>query len=122
MGQNNILQASSSKPGVLVSTKLTGVAATNILQASDRETIEISTFTLSNNHSSAVNVTVAVLSSGSSDDGTVTVLPTTSLAAKDVMSLKEVVGGGFLSPGDFVSVTASVANVISVVVTGKSIF
>lgn len=66
----------------------------------------------------AVPVTVAVVPSGGSFDGTHRVLSAFALAAGDTLDLRGYLTGAHLGAGDAVYVQAATANVIDVVITG----
>lgn len=104
---------------VLASTRLSTTAATAVYTVPANRCAKLSTGTLCNTSTTAaVTVSLAVVQSGSTDDGTHTVLSSYSLAAGDTLPLAEFVGGHMLGEGDFVSVTAGTANVLCVVLTG----
>lgn len=71
-----------------------------------------------NTSASAVTVSLMVLRSGDSSDGTHTVISSYSLAGNDTLSLKDYLVGAVLGPGDAIWVTVSTANVITVVLSG----
>jgi hypothetical protein len=66
----------------------------------------------------AVTVSVALVPSGSAADGTHRIIHQYSLPAGDSLSLKDYIANAMLGPGDFISVLASAANAIDVVITG----
>jgi hypothetical protein len=66
----------------------------------------------------AVAVTVAVLKSGDSADGTHSVVSNYLLAGGDTLSLRDYIGGAMLGEAETISVTAGKAYVVDVVLTG----
>lgn len=104
---------------VLASTRLSTTSATAVYTVGASKCAKVSTGTLCNiSTTAAVTVSLAIMQSGSTDDGTHTVLSAYSLAAGDTLSLSDFISGHMLGEGDFISVTAGTANVLCVVITG----
>ncbi len=104
---------------VLASQQLTSTSATAVYTVGASKCAKVATGTLCNTSTTAaVTVTLAIVQSGGTADGTHSVLSGYSLAAGDTLALKEFIGGHMLGEGDFISVTAGTANVLDVVITG----
>jgi len=104
---------------VLASTRLSTTSATAVYTVGASKCAKVSTGSLCNvSTTAAVTVTVELVQSGGTADGTHCVLSGYSLAAGDTLSLAEFIAGHMLGEGDFISVTAGTANVLCVVITG----
>jgi hypothetical protein len=103
---------------ILFSGQLATTSATTVYTVPASTTVKIASATLCNTSGSAVTISVALLQSGQVADGTHAVISGYSLAAGDTISLKDYIGGAMLATGESISVTASTANVIDVVITG----
>jgi hypothetical protein len=103
---------------ILYSGQLSSTSATTIYTVPAATTAKIATATICNTSGSAVTVTVQLLQSGQSADGTHAVVSGYSLAAGDTLSLTGYIGGAMLATGEFISVTAGTASVLDVVITG----
>jgi hypothetical protein len=103
---------------ILYSGQLSTTSATTVYTVPASTTAKVSQGTLCNTSASAVLVTLSLLKSGDTADGTHTVISAYSLAAGDTLALKDYIGGAMLATGEAISVTASTANVIDVVITG----
>jgi hypothetical protein len=79
--------------------------------------VKVATFSLTNVTGSAVTVSVSVVPSGGSVDGTHKVLSAYSLAAGDSTKVTEV-EGALLDTGVFISINASAATAINYLITG----
>ena len=101
----------------LCSQQLSATTATTVYTTPSAGCAKIGSGTVCNTSAASVNVTVAVVPSGSTDDGTHTVIYKYPLAAGDTLPLTPL-AGFMLGASDFVSVTASTANVIDVVISG----
>lgn len=102
----------------LYSGQLSTTSATTVYTVPSLSTAKIATMTLCNTSASSVSVTVQVLQSGQSADGTHAVISGYSLTANDTLSLKDYLGGALLAAGEAIAVTAGTANVVDVVITG----
>lgn len=102
----------------LYSGRLSSTAATAVYTSLANTSTKITQGVVSNTSGAPVNVTIAQLKSGDTDDGTHNILTTYPLAALDSLSLKDYLVGAFLEPGGAISVTVSTANVICVALSG----
>lgn len=102
---------------ILFSGRLSTTAVTTVYTVPASKTVKIAQATLCNPSGAAVDITFAVLKVGDTDDGTHTILATT-VQPKDTIVLKDYIGGSPLGEGEALSVSASTANVICVVITG----
>lgn len=103
---------------ILYSGQLATTAATSVYTVPANKTVKIAHGTICNTSTSAVNVTVSLLKSGDTADGTHAVVSLFSLTAGDTLSLKDYIGGAMLAELEAISVTAGTANVLDVVITG----
>jgi hypothetical protein len=103
---------------ILYSGQLSSTSATTIYTVPAATTAKIATATLCNTSASAVTVTIQLLQSGQSADGTHAVISGYSLAPGDTLSLTGYIGGAMMATGESISVTAGTASVLDVVVTG----
>lgn len=103
---------------ILYSGQLSTTSATSIYTVPASTTVKLSTMTVCNTSGSAVTVTVSLLKSGDTADGTHQVIAAYSLGAGDTLSLKDYIGGAMLATAEAVSVTAGTAAVLDVVLTG----
>jgi hypothetical protein len=103
---------------ILYSGQLATTSATTLYTVPAATTAKIATMTVCNTTSSAVTITVALLQSGQSADGTHSVVSGYSLGANDTLSLTGYIGGAMLATGEAISVTAGTASAIDVVITG----
>lgn len=120
---NNIMAATVAAPQVLVSQQLAATETTQYTSPTSPATAsgtKISTATLTNTNAiggAAVTVSLSVLKTGQTADGTHRVLAGLSLAGGESTVLAELVGV-FLGPGDFISAIAGTASVVVLVVSG----
>ena len=103
---------------LLYSGQLSTTSATSVYTVPASTTAKITQGTLCNTSGAIVNVTVALLKSGDTADGTHTVISAYPLAAGETLALKDYLAGHMLATGEAISVTASTANVIDVVISG----
>lgn len=103
---------------VLYSGQPATTSATSIYTVPSSKTVKLATGTVCNTSGSAVTVSVSILKSGDTADGTHAIISGYSLAAGDTLSLKDYIGGAMLAEAEAVSVTVGTANVIDVVLTG----
>lgn len=85
----------------------------------DGSSVEITHGAVCNTSAAAVTVSVSLLGAGDTADTTHRVVSGYSLAASDTLSLTGYLTGAMLGEGEAVSVTASTAGVIDVVLSGK---
>lgn len=106
---------------ILASGQVAGTGATTVYTVPGSSAVKVATCSLTNITASAVTVTVAVVPSGSTNDGTHTVLSAYSLAANDTISAQDVLSaltGLMLDAGATVQVTAGTATSIDYLLTG----
>lgn len=118
MANPSYLALTSMVGQVLFSGQLATTAATTIYTVPSSKTVKIAQGTVCNTSGSTVNVTVSVLKSGDTADGTHAVISAYPLAAGDTLALKDYLGGAMLAEAEAISVTVSTANVVDVVITG----
>lgn len=118
MANPSYLAISQMYGQIIYSGRQASTSATTVYTVPGTTTAKIATFTLCNTSGSAVAVTVQLLQSGQSADGTHSVVNGYSLAAGDTLSLRDYVGGAMLATGEAISITTGTANVIDVVITG----
>lgn len=104
---------------ILYSGQLATTAATSVYTVPANKTVKITQGTVCNTSTSAAaTVTVSLLKSGDTADGTHSVISAYSLPAGDTLSLKDYLNGAMLAELEAISVTAGTANVLDVVITG----
>lgn len=118
MANPSYLALTTMQGQILFSGQLTTTSATSVYTVPASKTAKITQGTVCNTSGSAVTVSVSLLKSGDTADGTHAVISGYSLAAGDTLSLKDYLGGALLAEGEAVSVTAGTANVLDVVLTG----
>lgn len=105
----------------IASGQLTATTATTIYTVPASSRSKVATLSVTNTSASAVTVTVSVVPSGGTVDGTHAVLFGYPLAAGDTICHEDVlaaVKGAMLPTGAFIAVTAGTANAIDYLVTG----
>lgn len=102
----------------LYSGQLSSTSATTVYTVPASSTAKIATMTVCNTSASAVTITVQILQSGQSADGTHAVISGYSLSPNDTLSLTGYIGGATLATAEAINVTASTASVVDVVITG----
>lgn len=118
MANPSYLALTKSQGQILCSGQLTTTSPTAVYVVHPDKTAKIASGTVCNTSGSPVTISVSLLKSGDTSDGTHAVISGYVLAAGDTLSLTEYLGGAMLAENESVSVTASVANVIDVVLTG----
>lgn len=106
---------------VLASLQVSATTATTIYTVPAASATRIASAAITNVSGSSVNITVGIVPSGGSVNGTHEILHLYPLAAGDTISHKDVVStldGAVLDTGAFIFVTASTANAVDVVLTG----
>jgi hypothetical protein len=114
----NYLSLTTMVGQILYSGRIAGTSAVSVYTVPTGKTVKVATGTVCNTSGSAVNVTVGLLKSGDTADGTHEVIHTYPLAAGDTLSLTEHIGGAMLNEGEAVSVTAGTGAALDVVLTG----
>lgn len=107
--------------GILASRQLTATTATAVYTVPAGSAVKLASVSVANVTASTVTVTVGLVPSGGTADGTHEVLHAYPLAAGDTISHKDVLSaldGAFLDAGAALTVTAGTANAVDVVVTG----
>jgi hypothetical protein len=114
----NVIVATSISPQILVSQQLgTSDAAVYTVPAST--SVKVATASVCNITASAVTVNLSLVQTGGTlGDGTHRVIAGYSLAANDSLSLKDLIGGAMLGPGDRIAAYAGTATAVDLVVTG----
>lgn len=118
MANPSYLALSTMRGQILYSGQLATTAATSIYTVPTSSTAKIATCVVCNTSAAAVTVTVALLKSGDTADGTHRVISTYSLAAGDSLSLTDYIGGAMLAEGESINITAGTAGVLDVILTG----
>jgi hypothetical protein len=91
---------------------------TTLFTVGANKTFKIQTLTLCNRHTSAITVQVYVTPSGSALNARHKIVNDLPLGLGESLSLEAICEGMMLGEGDFISVKSSVANVLSVHLTG----
>lgn len=99
------------------STQISTTSATTVYTSPTNGCAKIGVGSIANVSSSAITVTVSIVPSGSTDDGTHTVYYQFPLGAGDTVPLTLLVNAE-LGAGDFISVTASASNAADVWISG----
>lgn len=117
MAGDNLITATSITPKVIRSTYLpiTTEAAQYTVPAST--SVKVSTASITNVTGTAVTVSLSLVPTGGSLDGTHRVLQSYSLQANDTMDLSWL-KGAMLGPGDVIGGLAGTASAVVLVVTG----
>jgi hypothetical protein len=116
MSQNIANTNLSALPNVLVSQQLAATETTQYTGPAS-SAVKLAAASLCNTSGSAVTVSLSVLKSGQTADGTHRVISSYSLAAGDSTVLSEL-EGHFLGPGDFISAIAGTASAVTFVLSG----
>lgn len=118
MANPSYLALTTMQGEILYSGQLSTAAATSVYTVPASKTAKIAQGSVCNTSAASVNVTVELLKSGDTADGTHRIISAYPLAAGDTLSLGDYLAGALLAEGEAISVTASVANAIDVVLTG----
>lgn len=102
---------------ILASGQVPTTAAATVYTVPASSAVRVASAVLCNVTAAAVTVTVAVVPSGQSLDGTRTVVSAYSLPAGDSTTLTELVGA-LLDAGAFISITASAGAAINYLLAG----
>lgn len=103
---------------ILYSGQIGTTSATTLYTVPSNTTTKVATMSLCNTTGSAVTVTVHLLQSGQTADGTHSVVSAYSLGAGDTLSLRDYIGGAMLATGEAIAVTVGTASAVDVVITG----
>jgi hypothetical protein len=105
--------------GKILASGQVAAASTNttIYTVPANSAVKVATFSLTNVTGSAVVVSVSVVPSGGTVDGTHKIVSSYSLAANDTTKITEI-EGAMLDAGAFVSVNASAVTAIDYLLTG----
>lgn len=114
----NVLSLASLTQALLVSQQVTSTTEATVYTVPANKAVKIGQGTLCNVTASPVTISVSVIPSGGTADGTHRVISGYTLAANDTLPLGEYLGGHMLGPGDFISVLAGTANAVDVVISG----
>lgn len=118
MAPPNILANTSTVARVLVSQQVTSTTETAVYTVAANQSVTIKSGVLCNVTGSPVTVSLSLVNSGGTADGTHRVISGYSLAAGDSLDLRGYVTGAVLGDGDIVSILVGTANAIDVVITG----
>ncbi len=114
----NLTAITSMLPKVLYSGQLAGTAGVAVYTVPASTSAIIKHGTMCNVGGASVNVSLSIVPSGGSFDGTHLLIYQFPLASHDSLPLSEYLDGANLGPGDAIYVQASVAASVDVVVTG----
>jgi hypothetical protein len=114
----NLLSPNKITQGIVVSTQLSSTSATSVYTVPSNSSATIKHGVLCNTSASAVTVSLSVVPSGGTASASNRIISGVSLPANSSISLKNYLEGAQLGAGDFISVTASVVDVLTVVLTG----
>ncbi|MDQ0030172.1 hypothetical protein [Arthrobacter bambusae] len=118
MSGQNILGAASISPQIIKSAQL-GTSDAAIYTVPAATSVKIATASICNTTASVVSVWVSLVQSGGTiGDGTHRVINSYALAGNDSLSLRDLLSGAMLGPGDAIAGYASTASAIDFVVTG----
>lgn len=115
---NPAIQAVTATFGqILVSTQLATTSATSVYTVASSKTVKIAQGSLCNVSAAPVTVSVALLKSGDTDNGTHNIISGFILPAGETLELA-VLRGHMLGELEAISVTAGTAAAIDVVISG----
>lgn len=103
---------------ILYSGQVASTSATSVYTVPSGKTAKIASGTICNVSGSAVAVSVSLLKSGDTSDGTHAVISGYSLAAGDTISLRDYLSGAMLAEAEAISITAGTSSALDVVITG----
>lgn len=116
---NPSIQAVTATFGqLLVSTRLATTFAATVYTVPASNTVSLAQGSICNTSDSPVNVSMALLKVGDTDDGTHTVISLYQLNARETLLLEGFIKGHKLGAGEAISMTVSTAVVITVVISG----
>lgn len=103
---------------ILFSGPIASTSPTAVYTVPTVKTVRVATGTVCNTSGSSVTVTVSVLKSGDTADGTHAIIYQYPLAAGDTLTLTPYLGGAMLGEGESIWITAGTGGVLDVVLTG----
>ncbi len=118
MATPNLMSAASLVETLLCSVQLPDTSANTVYSVANNAGIKLATAAICNTAGSPVNVSVNVVPSGGTAQVSNRIISSYPLAAGDTISLTPYLAGMMLGAGDFISVTASTANAVNVILTG----
>lgn len=121
MSAGDLKQSTTLTAAILASGQIGATTATTLYTVPAASQVKVATASLCNISGSTVTVTVSVVPSGGSVDGTHVVLSAYSLLPNDTITQDDVLAalkGVMLGVGTFVSVTASVSGAVDYLLTG----
>jgi hypothetical protein len=111
--------ATQIQPMVLYSGQLSATTETTIYTGPASSNTCIKQAVICNTDTASVNVSVSVLQNGQATGTTEhRIISEYPLAAGDSLPLNDYLDNLYLGPGDFITVTASTANVVNVMLSG----
>jgi hypothetical protein len=114
----NVLTLASLTQALLVSQQLTATTETTVYTVPANKAVKLAQGSLCNVTATPVTVSLALVPSGGTADGTHRVIAGYTLAANDTLPLGDYLGGHMLGSGDFISVLAGTANAVDVIISG----
>jgi hypothetical protein len=118
MATPNVLALASLTQALLVSQQLTATTETTVYTVPANKAVKLAQGSLCNTGGTTVTVSLSLVPSGGTADGTHRVISGYLLAPGDTLPLGDYLGGHMLGQGDFISVIAGTANAVSVVISG----
>lgn len=117
MAGDNVISATSIAPKVLRSAYLPITTEAAQYTVSSGQSVKVATATITNVTASAVTVSLSLVPTGGSLDGTHRILNSYSLQPNDTLDLS-FLKGAMLGPGDVIGGLAGTASAVVLVVTG----
>lgn len=117
MPNANYLALTTMQGQILCSLQV-GTGEQTVYTVPPNSTVRVSHGTLCNTSGATVTVSLSLLPSGATVDATHRVISVYPLAAGDTVSLRDYLDGHMMAPGDFISVNASAAGTIDVILSG----
>lgn len=114
----NVLALASLTQALLVSQQITATTETTVYTVPANKAVKLAQGSLCNTTGAPVTVSLSLIPSGGTADGTHRVIAGYTLAANDTLPLGDYLGGHMLGSGDFISVFAGTANAVVVVISG----
>lgn len=114
----NYLSLTTMSGGILFSGQIASTSPTAVYTVPSSKTVRLATATVCNISGSPVNVSVGLLKSGDTADGTHQVISQYPLAAGDTLSLIPYIVGAMLGDGESIWITAGAGAAVDAVITG----